>query len=62
LEANVKLTVMVRTNKVGSECEAIEEIDEADLPDDAAEREAALNEIAQGIRDNMMEWNWSVTS
>lgn len=47
----MKIVVTVRTNKVGSKCERVIEVDDDTSEDD-------LEDIAMVIMFEMIEWNW----
>ena len=51
----MKIRVWVSTNKVGSKCENVIEIDDADWAEMSDEDK---EELASETKNDMMEWNW----
>lgn len=54
----MKIRVWVRTDKVGSKCEDVFEIDDEGLPGDKSKRDAAIEEQALEAVWGMSEWGW----
>lgn len=58
--STIKITVYASTNKVGSRNETSFEVDRDDLPENPAEREAAINDMAKDAMWDLIEWGWEV--